>query len=212
VFVPTNIFVRGVVRDALSDRPVPNAELRLPSRSTLSSEKSEQPNARTGPDGRFTLYVGWLSDQTPVTISAPGYQTLTTSFGPRPPQRNMLRDFHLQAAGAIPVEAKVPPVVVETFPVSGATDVDSELTVLRVRFGTTMQEGGWSWVKLDDETFPPTTGDPRFLPDKRTCVLPVKLQPGKLYAVWINYGSATNFQDIDGRAALPYLLIFQTRK
>jgi tRNA A-37 threonylcarbamoyl transferase component Bud32 len=212
VFVPTNIFVRGVVRDAQSGQPVPNAELRLPSRATQSGEKSERPNARSGQDGRFTLYVGWLSDQTPVTISAPGYQTLTTSFGPRPPHRNMLRDFHLQSAGAIPVEAKVPPVVVETSPVSGAVDVDPGLSELRVKFSTPMQDGGWSWVKLDNETFPPTTGNPRFLPDRQSCVLPVKLQPGKLYAVWINYGTATNFQDAAGKAALPYLLIFETRK
>ena len=95
---------------------------------------------------------------------------------------------------------------------SGTTGVDPGLSELRVTFSTPMQDGGWSWVKLGDETFPAMTGNPRFLPDQQTCVLPVKLQRGKLYAVWINHGAATNFQDAEGKAALPYLLIFQTRK
>jgi len=75
-----------------------------------------------------------------------------------------------------------------------------------------MRDGGWSWVKVNDPTFPTLTGNPRFLPDNQTCVLPVKLGPGKTYAVWVNLGSATNFQNAQGQAALPYLLIFETRK
>ncbi|HEX5223421.1 MAG TPA: Ig-like domain-containing protein [Verrucomicrobiae bacterium] len=209
-FVPTNIFLRGVVRDAQTGQPIPHAELWL-SGSSPSEENAGRPNARAGQDGRFTLYVGWLSDETPVTISASNYQTLTTSFGPRPPHRNMLRDFQLQPANAVLSPATVPPVVVETFPVSGTTEVDSALNELRVTFSKPMRDGGWSWVKVCDETFPVMTATPRFL-DERTCALPVKLQPGRLYAVWINQGEARNFQDSDGRAALPYLLIFETRK
>jgi RNA polymerase sigma-70 factor (ECF subfamily) len=43
-------------------------------------------------------------------------------------------------------------------------------------------------------------------------VLPVKLQPNRLYAVWLNFEAARNFQDNEGKPALPYLLIFQTKK
>jgi len=106
----------------------------------------------------------------------------------------------------------IPPVVVKTIPESGAGDVQPGISFLRVTFSKPMRDGSWSWVKLGDETFPMMAGAPHFLSDNQTCVLPVKLQPNKLYAVWINFGSATNFQDTGGQPALPYLLIFETRK
>jgi hypothetical protein len=43
-------------------------------------------------------------------------------------------------------------------------------------------------------------------------VLPVILQPGKVYALWINSEQFRNFVDVNGSPALPYLLIFETRK
>ena len=45
---------------------------------------------------------------------------------------------------------------------------------------------------------------------KRTCVLPVKLEPGKTYAIWLNSQKFGNFKDTDGRSAVPYLLVFRT--
>ena len=75
-----------------------------------------------------------------------------------------------------------------------------------------MIDGNWSWSQISDESFPETTGSPRYLEDKRTCVLPVKLQPGKTYVVWLNSSRHTNFKDTDGRAAVPYLLVFETKK
>ena len=47
--------------------------------------------------------------------------------------------------------------------------------------------------------------------DRRTCVLKVKLEPGKTYAIWLNSDKFTNFKDADGRPAVPYLLVFQTK-
>jgi hypothetical protein len=41
--------------------------------------------------------------------------------------------------------------------------------------------------------------------------MPVALKPGKLYAIWINSETHQTFQDLDGRAAVPYLLVFKTR-
>jgi len=43
-------------------------------------------------------------------------------------------------------------------------------------------------------------------------VLPVKLEPGKTYAVWVNSEKFDNFKGADGRSAVPYLLVFKTRK
>ncbi|MFO1514000.1 MAG: Ig-like domain-containing protein [Verrucomicrobiota bacterium] len=138
-----------------------------------------------------------------------GRRALTTSLGPHLSQRNIQRDFQLQPEVSEPLETQVPPVVVKTAPVSGASDVDPALTELRVTFSRPMSDGGWSWVKVNDATFPEMIATPHFL-NNRTCVLPVKLRPGKLYAVWLNFEEARNFQDGDGKAALPYLLIFQT--
>jgi hypothetical protein len=42
--------------------------------------------------------------------------------------------------------------------------------------------------------------------------LPVKLEPGKTYAIWVNSDKFTNFKDTDGRSAVPYLLVFKTKK
>ncbi|MCW5552912.1 MAG: HEAT repeat domain-containing protein [Verrucomicrobiae bacterium] len=103
-----------------------------------------------------------------------------------------------------------PPVVVKTVPVAGATDVDPGLTELRVTFSKAMQDGSWSWSTWGEENFPETTGAPRYLGDARTCVLPVKLQPNKFYATWLNSDKFQNFTDTNGQAAVPYLLTFFT--
>ena len=103
-----------------------------------------------------------------------------------------------------------PPVVVRTIPVAGATDVDPAVTELRVTFSKAMQDGSWSWSTWGEENFPETTGSPKYLADNRTCVLPVKLQPDKFYAIWLNSEKFKNFKDTSGRSAVPYLLTFFT--
>ena len=105
----------------------------------------------------------------------------------------------------------VPPVVVGTLPASGDTDVDPTLREIRVRFSKPMLDSGWSWAIWTPESFPTRTGEPHFLEDHRTCVLPVRLQPGRTYSLWINSDRHRNFQDTEGTAAVPYLLTFQTR-
>jgi RNA polymerase sigma-70 factor (ECF subfamily) len=65
---------------------------------------------------------------------------------------------------------------------------------------------------LDQEHFPQLTGPPRLLDDDRTCLVPVKLEPGKVYAIWLNSENFQGFRDRAGHSAVPYLLIFQTRK
>ena len=52
----------------------------------------------------------------------------------------------------------------------------------------------------------------KYLADKRTCVLPVRLEPGQTYAIWVNTDKFGNFKDTDGRSAVPYLLVFRTKK
>ena len=106
----------------------------------------------------------------------------------------------------------VPPVVVKTVPEAGAAEVDPKLTEIKVTFSKDMQDGTWSWATLSKESFPKVDGKPKYLADKRTCVLPVKLEPGKTYAIWVNSEKFGNFKDTDGRSAVPYLLVFKTKK
>ena len=43
-------------------------------------------------------------------------------------------------------------------------------------------------------------------------VLPVKLEAGKTYALWINGEKLSGFKDADGRKAFPYPIVFRTKK
>ena len=108
--------------------------------------------------------------------------------------------------------ATAPPVVVKTVPQSGAADVDASAKEIRVTYSKAMTDGSWSWSTWGEENFPKTTGKPRYLDDRRTCVLPVQLEPGRTYAIWLNSNNFGNFKDADGRQAVPYLLVFQTKK
>ena len=117
-----------------------------------------------------------------------------------------------QEATEVSVEI-MPPVVVKTVPQAGATNVDPAITEIRVTFSKDMMtEKMWSWVKISDETFPKITGEVRYLKDKRTCIAPVKLKPGKTYAIWFNSSKFNAFRDKDNNPAIPYLLTFQTQR
>jgi len=104
-----------------------------------------------------------------------------------------------------------PPVVVETYPLSGANNVPLGETEIRVRFSKVMANGSWSWSTAWENSTPETLSAPQYLGDQRTCVLKVRLQPNKTYAWWLNSNQFKNFQDPAGHAAVPYLLIFHTR-
>ena len=114
--------------------------------------------------------------------------------------------------GIVGVET-APPVIVATVPQAGSADVDAAATTeLKVTFSKDMEPGNFSWVQYGKDTFPKTAGKAHFLDDKRTCVLPVKLEPGHPYVIWLNQGRFNAFSDPDGNKAVPYLLVFETKK
>ena len=97
------------------------------------------------------------------------------------------------------VEA-MPPVVVKTVPRAGDTKVDPSLAEIRVTFSKDMMtKEMWSWVRASKETFPEIDGEVRYLKDNRTCILPVKLLPGKAYTIWINSADFNSFRDLGQR-------------
>lgn len=106
----------------------------------------------------------------------------------------------------------VPPVVVKSTPQAGSDDVDPQLTEIRATFSKRMTDQSWSWSTYTKDSFPKVDGKPRYLEDGRTCVLPVKLEPGRTYAIWLNSDRFKSFKDADGSPAIPYLLVFRTRK
>ncbi len=115
------------------------------------------------------------------------------------------------AENTVPTLADQPPVVVETFPVSGARDVAPGVTEIRVRFSKDMEDGSWSWSTAWENSTPEFIGSPHYDADSRTCIAKVKLEPGRSYAFWLNSDNFHNFKDKDGRPSVPYLLIFQTK-
>jgi hypothetical protein len=113
--------------------------------------------------------------------------------------------FDARAAAGAP--APVAPRVV-TEPAIGATNVDPDLTELRATFDQDMTTGSWSWTG-GGPMFPEIISKPRWI-DKRTCVLPVKLEAGKRYRVGINAPSFKNFRSTDGVPAAVTTLWFDT--
>lgn len=107
---------------------------------------------------------------------------------------------------------ELPAVVVRSVPQSGDTQVDTEkVKEIRVTFSKEMMDNSWSWSQISDETFPKVDGKIRYDKDGRTCILPVKLEAGKTYVIWLNSAKFGNFKDRDGRSAVPYLLVFETK-
>ena len=118
----------------------------------------------------------------------------------------------VQAGDKITVDT-MSPVVVNTLPQAGDTDVDPDINEIRVTFSKEMMtQDMWSWVIVSKESFPQIIGDVRYLNDKRTCIAPVKLEAGKTYAIRFNSAKYNAFRDKNGNPAIPYLLVFQTRE
>jgi len=120
----------------------------------------------------------------------------------------------IAAHGAEVTVETMPPSVVKTVPQAGDTKVDPSLKEVRVTFSKDMLiREMWSWCSQSPETFPEIDKTKiRYLEDKRTCVLPVKLESGKTYIIWINTQKFNYFKDTKKNSAVPYLLVFQTRK
>ena len=108
----------------------------------------------------------------------------------------------------------MPPSVVKTVPACGDTKVPATTKQIKVTFSKDMQtKQMWSWCMAAKDSFPEITDQKgiKYLADKRTCVLPVTLQPNKTYAIWVNTQQNNAFRDTTGKPAVPYLLVFKTK-
>ena len=107
----------------------------------------------------------------------------------------------------------LPPVVVQTIPKSGATGVDPSLSEIKVTFSKEMRPRTWAIIEAPPAAYPDHVGDVEYLSGKKTWVIEVKLSPGKTYGIWLNqWDGISEFKDLAGRHAVPYLLLFETNK
>ncbi len=107
-------------------------------------------------------------------------------------------------------DPKAPPRIVATSPKVGETEVDPSLAEITVTFDRDMG-GGFSWTGGGADYPPTPTGQKAQWRDKRTAVLPVKLQAAHYYRVGINSTSYQNFRSADGVPARPSAIYFTTR-
>lgn len=107
----------------------------------------------------------------------------------------------------------MPPSVVKTVPQCGATDVDPALKEITATFSKDMiTDRMWSICQISKESFPESGGQIHYKADKRTVVMPVKLQPGKTYVLWFNRAQFNSFRDTQNNPSVPYQLVFETKK
>ena len=104
----------------------------------------------------------------------------------------------------------VAPRIVTTSPAAGATNVEPSITEITVTFDRDMS-GGFSWTGGGPDYPPAAEGKKASWRDKRTCVLPVKLESGRYYRVGINSTSHQNFRSAEGTPARPSAIYFTTR-
>ena len=118
--------------------------------------------------------------------------------------------FTTRGAGAEWMAQAQKPVVVAMHPANGATGVDPATAELRVEFSVPMG-GGYSWTGGGD-AYPaaPEEQRPRWTEDRRTCVLPVRLEPNREYRLGLNSPSHRNFQSAAGVPLDPLVYTFRT--
>ncbi|HTV24740.1 MAG TPA: Ig-like domain-containing protein [Polyangiaceae bacterium] len=105
------------------------------------------------------------------------------------------------------------PIVIETTPRDGEVDVDADLEQITATFSEAMDLDGWSWVTEVGRSTPSITGLPFYL-DEHTTVLPVRLEPGTTYGVWVNSpddAELRKFMSSAGISARAYRIRFTTR-
>jgi len=115
-----------------------------------------------------------------------------------------------QGASTSAKASALPPKIVSTSPAVGATDVDPALAEITVTFDQDMGRG-MSWTGGGPDFPASPEGQRARWRDKRTCVLPVKLEAGHYYRVGINSSSHQNFASQAGVPALPSAIFFTTQ-
>ncbi|HLH54074.1 MAG TPA: M56 family metallopeptidase [Verrucomicrobiae bacterium] len=103
-----------------------------------------------------------------------------------------------------------PPRILSSTPRTGDTEVDPGLQQVTVTFDRDMDTSGYSWTGGGPE-FPGREDQRPQWRDKRTCVLPVKVEAAHYYRIGINAPSFRNFRSAAGVAVIPTAIQFTTK-
>ena len=198
----------------------------LPEAAELPSvEKREKPGTllfvRTTPSGAEIRLDGkTLGKSDAIFPVEPGtYKIVVDLEGHQPHEQQItVRDGRItrieltlrRQPGAAAPGAAAAPQIVATTPATGATDVDPATSEITVTFDRDMGRG-FSWTGGGPDYPPVPAGKKPFWRDRRTCVLPVKLERGRYYRVGINSTSYRNFRSADGAPVAPSEICFTTR-
>jgi RNA polymerase sigma factor (sigma-70 family) len=168
---------------------------------------------QSGPNATEAAASGQASArQSQREIDRPPSHRLRGDFDGPAVKRLALRGRKQEDKPSKELPADFPAIVVETVPKLGDVDVDpATVKEIRVTFSKPMMDKSWSWTQGNVYSFPESTGPIHYLPDQRTCVMPVKLEPGTTYVIGINGGRFNNFKARDGQSSLPTTLAFRTR-
>ncbi len=104
------------------------------------------------------------------------------------------------------------PVVVKTVPEAGSKDVAPGEMEIKITFSKEMADQSWSWSSAWQNSTPESIDKPHYEADHKTCVMKVKLEPGKTYGWWINSQKFHGFQDTQNHPAIPYLFTFKVKE
>jgi hypothetical protein len=122
---------------------------------------------------------------------------------------NLLCGFITQTVRAQDINTFAP-AVVKTMPEAGTTNVPPGEYEVKITFSKEMADQSWSWASAWQNSDPAALDKPHYDADRKTCVMKVKLEPGKTYGWWINSQNFHGFRDAQNNPAIPYLLTFKT--
>ncbi|MBX7245362.1 MAG: Ig-like domain-containing protein [Candidatus Sumerlaeaceae bacterium] len=137
-------------------------------------------------------------------INSTSHQNFRSKAGEPAPPRTIA---FVTAGASEDIKGKVTaPRVVRFDPPNGATNVDPGTQILRVTFDKPMG-GGMSWTGKVPSV---PSGRAEWDPERRTCTIPVKLEPKQRYRIGINSFSHRNFSSEDGIPVEPVIYQFET--
>jgi tetratricopeptide (TPR) repeat protein len=110
------------------------------------------------------------------------------------------------------------PTIVSTSPEIYINDVDFRLDKITVKFSLPVQESSWFYSSLSPGVLPQITAEPALDSSGTQWTLPVKLAPGKVYAIAFNCGDAVKdinnfnagFKGLSGKLCKSFVLVFAT--
>jgi tetratricopeptide (TPR) repeat protein len=110
------------------------------------------------------------------------------------------------------------PAIISTNPEIYINDVNSRLDRITIKFSRPVQPSSWFYSSLSPGILPQVTGEPALDSSSTEWILPVRLEPGKVYAIAFNCGDtikdienfSAGFRGMSSKMCKPFVLVFAT--